>query len=287
MTVPYTIREALAAFRRAPLLTGLSAAMVGLALFVVGLFSVAAYNLRQALATVEERVEVVAYLRDGTPDADVAEARRFLEGLDAVSDVVHVSKSDALRVARTDLPEIGDLSGDLDVNPFPASLEIRLAQGYRSSETVRSVAEDVAVYPFVEDVRFGRDWVDKLFLLRRIGAVTAMVIGGAFAVVAALIIGTALRIAIFARRDEIYIMRLVGATQGFIRRPFLVEGALTGALGGVLAVALTWLSFAVVNHYLFAVEWIPALWCALGVVAGIVFGVLASGLAVRKHLREV
>ncbi len=287
MTVPYTIREALAAFRRAPLLTGLSAAMVGLALFVVGLFSVAAYNLRQALATVEERVEVVAYLRDGTPDADVAEARRFLEGLDAVSDVVHVSKSDALRVARTDLPEIGDLSGDLDVNPFPASLEIRLAQGYRSSETVRSVAEDVAVYPFVEDVRFGRDWVDKLFLLRRIGAVTAMVIGGAFAVVAALIIGTALRIAIFARRDEIYIMRLVGATLGFIRRPFLVEGALTGALGGVLAVALTWLSFAVVNHYLFAVEWIPALWCALGVVAGIVFGVLASGLAVRKHLREV
>ncbi|NIP60135.1 MAG: ABC transporter permease [Gemmatimonadetes bacterium] len=285
--MPYTIREALAAFRRAPLLTGLSAAMVGLALFVVGLFSVAAYNLRQALATVEERVEVVAYLRDGTPDADVAEARRFLEGLDAVSDVVHVSKSDALRVARTDLPEIGDLSGDLDVNPFPASLEIRLAQGYRSSETVRSVAEDVAVYPFVEDVRFGRDWVDKLFLLRRIGAVTAMVIGGAFAVVAALIIGTALRIAIFARRDEIYIMRLVGATQGFIRRPFLVEGALTGALGGVLAVALTWLSFAVVNHYLFAVEWIPALWCALGVVAGIVFGVLASGLAVRKHLREV
>lgn len=287
MTVPYTIREALAAFRRAPLLTGLSAAMVGLALFVVGLFSVAAYNLRQALATVEERVEVVAYLRDGTPDDDVAEARRFLEGLDAVSGVVYVSKSDALRVARTDLPEISDLSGDLDVNPFPASLEIRLAEGYRSSETVRSVAEDVAVYPFVEDVRFGRDWVDKLFLLRRIGAVTATVIGGAFAVVAALIIGTAIRIAVFARRDEIHIMRLVGATLGFIRRPFLVEGAITGALGGVLALALTWFSFVVVDHYLFAVEWIPPLWCAVGVAAGIVFGVLASGLAVRRHLREV
>jgi len=287
VTVPYTIREALAAFRRAPLLTGLSAAMVGLALFVVGLFSVAAYNLRQALATVEERVEVVAYLRDGTPDDDVAEARRFLEGLDAVSGVVYVSKSDALRVARTDLPEISDLSGDLDVNPFPASLEIRLAEGYRSSETVRSVAEDVAVYPFVEDVRFGRDWVDKLFLLRRIGAVTATVIGGAFAVVAALIIGTAIRIAVFARRDEIHIMRLVGATLGFIRRPFLVEGAITGALGGVLALALTWFSFVVVDHYLFAVEWIPPLWCAVGVAAGIVFGVLASGLAVRRHLREV
>lgn len=287
MTVPYTIREALAAFRRAPLLTGLSAAMVGLALFVVGLFSVAAYNLRQALATVEERVEVVAYLRDGTPDDDVAEARRFLEGLEVVSEVVYVSKNDALRVARADLPEIGDLSGDLDVNPFPASLEIRLAQGYRSSETVRSVAEDVGVYPFVEDVRFGRDWVDKLFLLRRIGAVTAAVLGGAFAVVAALIIGTAIRIAVFARRDEIHIMRLVGATLGFIRRPFLVEGALTGTLGGILALTLTWLSFAVVDHYLFDLEWIPPLWCAVGVTAGIVFGVLASGLAVRRHLREV
>jgi len=285
--MPHALREALTAFRRAPLLTGLSAAMVGLALFVVGLFAVAAHNLRIALETVEERVEVVAYLRDGASIGEIETAIRQLERLDRVAGVVYISKDEALNVARTELPEIGELSSDLEVNPFPASLEIRLASGRRSSESIREVADDVASYPFVEEVRFGREWVDKLFLLRRIGAAAAGIIGGAFAVVAALIIGTAIRIAIFARRDEIHVMRLVGATHGFIRRPFVIEGGITGLLGGGIAILLTWLSYRAVDHYLFELEWIPPLWITGAVFGAVLFGCLSSGLAVRKHLREI
>lgn len=285
--IPHTVREALAAFRRAPLLTGLSAAMVGLALYVVGLFALAAHNLKLALETVEERVEVVAFIRDGTSEGLVTAARDQLVSFREVAEVRIVSKEEALQKARSELPEISELSSDLRVNPFPASLELVLAEGHRSPETVQGVAQDVSVYPFVEDVRYGQEWVDKLFLLRRIGAVTAGVIGGAFAVVAALIIGTAIRIAVFARRDEIHIMRLVGATHGFIRRPFLLEGGITGLLGGVLAVSLTWASYWTVDHFLFAIEWVPAEWLGAGILSGVVFGVLASGLAVRRHLGEV
>lgn len=285
--IPHTVREALAAFRRAPLLTGLSAAMVGLALYVVGLFALAAHNLKLALETVEERVEVVAFIRDGTSEGLVTAARDQLVSFQEVAEVRIVSKDEALQKARSELPEISELSSDLRVNPFPASLELVLAEGHRSPETVQGVAQDVSVYPFVEDVRYGQEWVDKLFLLRRIGAVTAGVIGGAFAVVAALIIGTAIRIAVFARRDEIHIMRLVGATHGFIRRPFLLEGGLTGLLGGVLAVSLTWASYWTVDHFLFDIEWVPAEWLGAGILSGVVFGVLASGLAVRRHLGEV
>lgn len=285
--VPYTVREALAAFGRAPLLTGLSAAMVGLALFVVGLFGVAAHNLHLALQTVEERVEVVAYIRDGTSEGVILEARDQLRELPGVTDVRFVSKEQALRTARSELPEIGQLSGELEVNPFPASLELELAEGSRSPDDVQAVADDVSVFPFVEDVRYGQEWVDKLFLLRRIGGVTTAVIGGAFAVVAALIIGTAIRIAVFARRDEIHIMRLVGATHGFIRGPFLLEGAVTGFLGALLATGLTWTSYWAVDSFLFAIEWIPVEWVGLGIAAGVAFGVFASGLAVRRHLEEV
>ncbi len=104
---------------------------------------------------------------------------------------------------------------------------------------------------------------------------------------AALIIGTAIRIAVFARRDEIHIMRLVGATHGFIRGPFLLEGAFTGLLGAILATLLTWTSYWAVNRFLFEVQWIPLEWIGVGILAGIGFGVLASGLAVRRHLEEV
>jgi cell division transport system permease protein len=113
------------------------------------------------------------------------------------------------------------------------------------------------------------------------------VLGSAFAIVAALIIGTALRIAVFARRDEIYVMRLVGAKSSFIRRPFLVEGAIAGLLGGLLAWALTYATYRGVYSYLFEVAWLPSAWIALGLLAGCLFGAASSGLAIRRHLREV
>ena len=284
----HALREALAAFRRAPLLTGLSALMVGLALFVVGLFSLAAHNLHLALESVEERVEVVAYVRDGTSPEEISAATDQLLSLPEVQNVRFVSKEQALETARRDLPEFQEIFTDLETNPLPASLEVELRSGSRGPQAVDRVARRAGTYTFVEDVRYGQEWVDRLFDLRKIAGVTAMVLGGAFAAVAALIIGTAVRIAIFARREEIYIMRLVGAKNGFIRRPFLLEGAMTGLLGGVLAVVLTWGTYRVVLEVLeFQLSWMPASWVVAGVLAGSAFGFLSSGLALRRYLREV
>lgn len=283
----HSIREALSAFRRAPVLTGLAAAMVGLALFVVGLFGLATYNLRLALASIEERVEVVVYLRDDARQSEIDLAQEELGKLPEVARVNFVSKREALARAQKDLPEFSELFSTAGVNPLPQSLEIELRPGDRTQEVVDQVSEAASAYPFVEDVQFGRDWVSKLFTLRRVGAATTAVLGGAFFLVAALIIGTALRIAIFARRDEIYVMRLVGAKNGYIRRPFLLEGAISGLLGGLLAWFLTYLTYRGVYAFLFAVAWIPPEWIMGGLGAGMIFGVLASGLAIRRHLREV
>ncbi len=283
----YAIREALAAFRRAPLLTGLSSAMVGLALLVVGLFALATYNLQLALTTIEERVEVVAYLRDDVRQNEIDLALREISALPDVRSVRYVSKRDALERARADLPDFGDLFSDLAVNPLPQSLEIELQPGARDPQVVERVANEAMVYPFVEDARYGREWVDRLFTLRRVGAGATAVLGSAFAAVAALIIATALRIAIFARKEEIYVMRLVGARNGFIRRPFLIEGAMAGLIGGLMAWGLTYATYRSVYASLFEIAWIPGNWILLGLSAGVLFGVISSALAVRRHLREI
>jgi cell division transport system permease protein len=283
----YALREALAAFRRAPVLTGLSSAMVGLALFVVGLFSLATYNLQLALSAIEERVEVVVYLRDDTRQSEIDQLLTELSAFDEVRLVTYLSKRDALERARAELPEFGDLFLSSEVNPLPQSLEVELRAGDRNPEVVKRISEAAERHPFVEDALYGEEWVNRLFALRRIGAASAAVLGAAFALVAALIIGTALRIAIFARREEIYVMRLVGAKNGFIRRPFLLEGAIAGLLGAVLACVLTYGTYRGVYSYLFEIAWVPGGWVLLGLGVGVAFGAMSSALAIRRHLREV
>lgn len=283
----YALREAVAAFRRAPVLTGLSSAMVGLALYVVGLFGLATYNLQLALSSIEERVEVAVYLRDDARQSEIDLLLTELAAIPEVRSVSFISKRDALARAQVELPEFGELFSDLEVNPLPQSLEVELRPGSRNPDVVERVSQAAMLYPFVEDARYGREWVDKLFTLRRIGAATAAVLGSAFALVAALIIGTALRIAIFARREEIYVMRLVGATNGFIRRPFLLEGAIAGLLGGIVAWALTYGTYRGVYSYLFEVAWMPDSWVGLGLLAGGLFGAFSSMLAIRRHLEDL
>lgn len=283
----HAIREAVAAFRRTPILSFLSAAMVALALTVVGLFGVAAYNLQTSLDAIEERVELVVYLRDDAGAAEVEQAVTELREMDEVASVTHVTRDEALARAREDLTEFEEVFADLEVNPLPASLEVQLQPGHRTPDHVASVAEVVGAFPVAEDIRYGQEWVERLFFLRRVGAITTAILGGGFALAGALIIGTAVRMAVFARQEEIYVMRLVGATNGFIRRPFLLEGAFTGFLGSLLAAALTGLAYLLVDRWILPVEWLPPPWVVGGVAAGTLLGVAASGLAVRRYLRRV
>jgi len=283
----YALREALATFRRTPLLTVLSGSMIALSLFVIGLFGLVAYNIRTVLADIEERVEIVAYLRDDAGPQAVELVRAEIASFPEVAAVNFVSREQALEDARAELEEFRSLFADLESNPLPASFEIRLRPGMQDGSEVRAVAERLQAYDIVEDTRFGQEWVDKIFLLRRVAGVATAVLGGAFAIVAMLIIGTAVRMAIFARRDEIRIMQLVGATDAFVRRPFVIEGFVTGLLGGALALPATWGVYRALSGSVIDLHWLPPVWIAVGITAGALLGVIASARAVRRHVREL
>lgn len=285
--MPYALREALSAFRRTPLLTALSVIAIAFALFVIGLFGLTAFNIRRAIEKVEEKVEIVAYLTDETTDAQRVGAEGEIRALPQVAGLRYVTKTEALATAMAEMDEFKEIAADLENNPLPASFEVRMKPGNRSPEQVERVAKRIQAYPFVEDVRYGRDWLNTIYMLRRIAGGVAMVIGGAFALVAAIVIATAVRITVFARREEIGIMRLVGATDGFVQRPFLLEGLASGLMGGLLAAGLTWTTYKLLGSTMFSVEWLPGQWIVLTVLAGTAFGLLSSLIAVRRHLSQV
>ncbi len=149
------------------------------------------------------------------------------------------------------------------------------------------MAERLTGFIFAEDVQYGYDWLAKLDRLRDIGAVVGLMIGGAFAIASIIIIGTTIRMAVMQRSREISIMRLVGATDGFIRRPFLLEGCIKGALGGIAALGLCYAAYAAVHRLLFQAEFFDPTQMAFVVAFGTALGLVASATSVGRHLRRV
>ncbi len=279
-----SLSEALLAFRRAPLLSVLGIVTIAFSLFAVGLFGLVAVNIKDTIAGVEERVEIRAFLADGTSAEATGAAIGDIGSFPEVARVAYVSQEDALKRARTELGEFRDV---FDAGFLPASIEIRLKPGFRTPERVKAVAARIATYQFIDDVRYGQEWVEKLARIRNIAGIAGIALGLAFAAVAVIIIATTIRMAVLARSREISIMRLVGATDGFIRRPFLIEGFVKGILGGGAALLLTWLASVLIDRYIVKAAFFSLEMAVAGVLAGAVIGLLGSGVSVGRHLRRI
>ena len=244
------IREALNASRRAPLLSALGVVTIAFSLFAFGLFALVAVNIRHALRNVEQRVEVRAFISEGTSADAIAAAMADIGVFPEVAKVDYVDQQGALDRARRDMGEFSDV---FEEAMLPASLDIHLKPGLRSPRTVEAVADRVKSYQFVDDVRYGEEWVQKLYQLRALAAGTGLGLGLAFAAVSIIIIGATIRVSVLARAKEISIMRLVGATDSFVRAPFLIDGFVKGILGGLLAIGLTWVAYRMIDTQLVGV----------------------------------
>lgn len=278
------LREALLAFRRSPLMSILGVTTIAFSLFAFGLFSLVALNIRSALRQIEARVEVRAFLVDNTPTDSIGSMMEELGKRPDVLRVEFIDKEQALSRAREELGEFRDV---FEAGFLPASLEVRLREGFRDPRAVQIVADFVRTMPYVEDVRYGADWIEKLHRIRNIAAATGVILGIAFATVAIIIISASIRMTVLARAREIGIMRLVGATDAFVRRPFLLDGFAKGVLGGVLALLFTWAAHSVVSNSFLQTDFFPVTLAASGVAAGAALGTLVSALSVRRHLRRL
>ena len=279
-----SLRDAFITFRRSPLLSALSVTTIAFSLFAFGLFGLVALNIRQALDTLEDRVEIRAFVSEGTPTELVDGAAADIETFPEVQSARLVTQAEALARAKRELGEFRDVfEGAL----LPASIDIKLKPGFRDPATVKKVAARVQAYAFLNDVRYGEEWISKLYRLRNIASIAGVVLGLAFAAVSVIIIGATIRMAVLSRAQEISIMRLVGATDSYIRRPFLLEGFAKGVAGGLLALLLTWLASLLISRYIVETSFFDQRTAALGLLFGAMIGLIGSAISVGRHLRSV
>ncbi len=276
-----SLRDALIAFRRSPLLSVLSVTTIAFSLFAFGLFGLVALNIRVALEQLEDRVEIRAFIAEGTGPEFIAQAASDIGAYPEVMTAATVTQEQALLRAQK---ELGDFRDVFEGAVLPASIDVKLKAGFRDPATVKRVAARARAFSFVDDVRYGEEWIEKLYRLRNVAGVAGLVLGLAFAIVSMIIIAATIRMAVLARAQEISIMRLVGATDAYIRRPFLIEGITKGVMGGLLALLFTYVASTVIDRYLIETVFFDQTVAFLGLLFGALIGLIGSAVSVGRHL---
>jgi len=288
------IEQAGAVMRAAPLLPVVAVAAVALGIVLVGTVHVAARNLHDVLANWGQGVQLTVYFQ---PEASVGRAAAVAEALRRVPGIEHVryiTAAEAMERLKSGLGPSSPLLDGVDDDFLPPSLEVSFARGHDDVATLAAVAERVGRMPGVDQVETSGDWVKRLAAAADLARAAAWV---AFALVgtACLYLAFAtIRLAVFARREEIEILKLVGATDRYVRAPFWIEGLLEGLLGGGLGALSLYLLFraaaprveALLGGLLGGIHlgFPPGAHIAAGVAVAALTGLLGAHLAVRRHL---
>jgi cell division transport system permease protein len=285
----YAFEEAFTSLWRGRQAGLLSTLTIALALFVLGGFLAVTANLQRLGSEWSNSAELSIYLKDDITPAERHTVEAALAPGDLIGAHEYVSKADALsRFKQT----FGDLASAIDGvgnNPLPASLEVRLRPGPGVSEGVDALAARLRPMPGVADVRYDRQWLTRVLSAINIIRGVGLVLGSVLAIAAALTVANVVRLALYARREELDIMNLVGAPQAFVRGPFVMEGVLQGGLGALVALlALGAAYMAIRARYLqplasalnvSSIHFLPVELCILLVLGGMAVGCLGGLVA--------
>ena len=234
----YFVREATISFRRGRASTVLAIATIAVALLVLGAFLLVTSSLDRLMAGWSESAEMSVYLRDDLSEEQRAAIELALGGDALVERREFVSKAEAAQRFRRDFPDLASAADGLAASPLPSSFELRLrAKGMAPAEVDR-LARSMSQMAGVADVRYDRQWLDRLS--RVVGALRwlGMALASALAIAAGLTVAAVVRLSMVGRQDEVEIMALVGAPFSAIRGPFVLEGVLEGGIGALVALAV-------------------------------------------------
>ncbi len=243
----YLLRETLTNIRLNRATALIAVGTTGFTLACFGVFLLLYLNLKGMVSSLEEGIQVTLYLEDGVSVQAASQLQHRLQDDPEVASIAFISKQQALKEFREQFPSEQHLLEGLGVNPLPASLVVTMASQFRSPEAVKRWTERRQRLPGVDQVQYSRAWIENLETIIGYLELTALAVGTLLSAAAITIITSAIRLTLYARRDEIEVMRFIGATGTFIKIPYLLEGAFLGALGGVLSVLLLKACFEVVT----------------------------------------
>lgn len=264
---------------------------VTLSMFILGVFLCAVLNINHMATYLENQVEMTVYLKDGLNTEQVMAVGKKLKALPDLKEIKFTNKDQAMAEFKQ---RLGDQQGILDAingNPLPSSYSTSFA----TPASLKKAVSIVTQYPEVDSVQYGQDIIEQLYKVAQVIRIGGIILIVFLAGAELFIISNTIRLTVFARRREIQIMKYVGATNGFIRWPFIFEGMIIGFIGSGLSAFILWEGYKVVlmemaQAGLVFIPMIP-LWPFIGymtimlLAAGIIIGILGSTISLRKYMK--
>ena len=289
----YYLRKALGNIWTNPFLSLVTLSTIAISMLILGLFSLIYLNVQQSLQQMGGELQITAYLQETISPEQAKVLRSKVADWPEVEEITYISKEQALARFRSQLREYAGILEGLKENPLPASLELTLMPQYGRSGNIKELSTRLGRLIGVAEVQYGRKWMAKLRVFVEVMKLVGITVGGLLLIATIFVISNTIRLTFYSRREELEIMRLVGATDFFIKAPFLIEGLLHGLGGALLAAGgLSLLILFLFSHLDLPLRLavmagsLPTGQLVAGFLGlGLLLGVLGSMVSLRRFLR--
>ncbi|ACL06313.1 protein of unknown function DUF214 [Desulfatibacillum aliphaticivorans] len=290
----YYFKQALDDIRGAKVLHGLAISTITLIFLLTGVFALVFINVSQLMTAQQDNVRMMVYLKSGLTAPELGPIQQAIEKTNRVKSAEFVSKDQALERLRTSMDNQAGLLDDLSDNPLPDAFEVVASPGEGGWQGVKMTAATIKKIAGVDEVNFGQAWLEKFSMVAELSRAAAIAIGFLLMAAALSITANTIRLVLYNRRDEIKIMELVGATNGFIRASFYIQGMIQGLLGGLAALGLLALVFFIIvagapaQELLgrFEFQFIPIKYCILGLLLSVGVGAAGCHLSFAQFTKD-
>jgi cell division transport system permease protein len=220
---------------------------IAIAILIASAFALFFVNANAIVNSWKKGIRIMVYLKSDSSEIKVSDIKNKIESMKGVKDVRFISKKEALERLKEQMKRQSSLLDDLQENPLPDAFEVRLTDDFQNQDNVETLATRLESFSQVDEVEYGQVWLGRFTNILNLFRLTGYAMGALFFGATVLIVANTIRLVLYSRREEVEIMRLVGATDRFIRAPFYIEGLIQGALGGIIGLAALFVLFMLIS----------------------------------------
>lgn len=266
---------------------------IALSILIVSAFCLFFINSADMMDAWKKGIRIIVYLKHDVTSHEIDSIRQRITALDPAEEITFISKQDALQKLKAQLGTQTSFVDGLKENPLPDAFEV-----FTSPEldwiTITSIAKKIAQFPGVSDVEYGQKWLGSLTSIFQLFKIAAIAMGMVFFMASVFIVANTIRLLFFSRHDEFEIMRLVGASEGFIKAPFYIEGIIQGAVGGLLGLGVLFIAFLLISSnleqglsaYIVSIRFLPAIFIVWILFCSMFAGWLGCYLSLKQFLNH-